>query len=80
MTYFSLWVETDFLSSDVMHGEGNLLAHLVIIGYKVFYEQVCSSNCVLYLFACVHMFGFSEMGMMVIGNWVFGLFYFILVL
>ncbi|KAJ6767326.1 hypothetical protein OIU79_023149 [Salix purpurea] len=31
----------DFLSSEVMHGEGNLLAHLVIIGYKVSYQQ-CS--------------------------------------
>ncbi|KAL6573863.1 hypothetical protein OROHE_001405 [Orobanche hederae] len=30
---------TDFLSSDVMHGEGNLLAHLVIVGYKVTYQQ-----------------------------------------
>ncbi|KAI3456438.1 hypothetical protein Pfo_013101 [Paulownia fortunei] len=29
----------DFLSSDVMHGEGNLLAHLVIVGYKVNYQQ-----------------------------------------
>ncbi|KAK9267758.1 hypothetical protein L1049_010192 [Liquidambar formosana] len=29
----------DFLSSDVMHGEGNLLAHLVIVGYKVSYQQ-----------------------------------------
>ncbi|KAK6932324.1 IQ motif, EF-hand binding site [Dillenia turbinata] len=29
----------DFLSTEVMHGEGNLLAHLVIIGYKVSYEQ-----------------------------------------
>ncbi|KAJ4980734.1 hypothetical protein NE237_031571 [Protea cynaroides] len=29
----------DFLSSEVMHGEGNLLAHLVIIGYKVHYQQ-----------------------------------------
>ncbi|TYJ99369.1 abnormal spindle-like microcephaly-associated protein-like protein [Cucumis melo var. makuwa] len=29
----------DFLSSDVMHGEGNLLAHLVIMGYKVSYAQ-----------------------------------------
>ncbi|XP_075090893.1 uncharacterized protein LOC107824776 isoform X2 [Nicotiana tabacum] len=28
-----------FLSSDVMHGEGNLLAHLVIVGYKVTYQQ-----------------------------------------
>ncbi|XP_042479101.1 abnormal spindle-like microcephaly-associated protein homolog isoform X2 [Macadamia integrifolia] len=31
----------DFLSSEVMHGEGNVLAHLVIIGYKVHYQQ-CS--------------------------------------
>ncbi|XP_010538826.1 PREDICTED: abnormal spindle-like microcephaly-associated protein homolog [Tarenaya hassleriana] len=30
---------SDLLPSDVMHGEGNLLAHLVIIGYKVLYEQ-----------------------------------------
>lgn len=30
----------DFLSSDVMHGEGNLLAHLVIVGYKVSYQQI----------------------------------------
>ncbi|XP_042521134.1 abnormal spindle-like microcephaly-associated protein homolog isoform X2 [Macadamia integrifolia] len=29
----------DFLSSEVMHGEGNLLAHLVILGYKVHYQQ-----------------------------------------
>lgn len=29
----------DFLSSDAMHGEGNLLTHLVIIGYKVSYQQ-----------------------------------------
>ncbi|KAE7995452.1 hypothetical protein FH972_000241 [Carpinus fangiana] len=29
----------DFLSSDIMHGEGNLLAHLLIIGYKVSYKQ-----------------------------------------
>ncbi|KAL0363236.1 UNVERIFIED_CONTAM: Abnormal spindle-like microcephaly-associated protein [Sesamum calycinum] len=29
----------DFLSSDVMHGEGNVLAHLVIVGYKVTYQQ-----------------------------------------
>ncbi|KZV16047.1 hypothetical protein F511_26176 [Dorcoceras hygrometricum] len=30
---------TDFLSSDVMHGEGNLLSHLVIVGYKLSYQQ-----------------------------------------
>ncbi|WCJ20235.1 hypothetical protein M5689_002483 [Euphorbia peplus] len=29
----------DFLSSDNMLGEGNLLAHLVIVGYKVSYQQ-----------------------------------------
>ncbi|XP_059662135.1 uncharacterized protein LOC132308145 [Cornus florida] len=32
-------VVQEFLSSDVMHGEGNLLAHLVIVGYKVSYQQ-----------------------------------------
>ncbi|KAG9136451.1 hypothetical protein Leryth_023332, partial [Lithospermum erythrorhizon] len=30
----------DFLSSDVMHGEGNLLTHLVILGYKVTHQQI----------------------------------------
>uniref|UniRef100_A0A2N9F0U2 Calponin-homology (CH) domain-containing protein n=1 Tax=Fagus sylvatica TaxID=28930 RepID=A0A2N9F0U2_FAGSY len=29
----------DFLSSDIMHGEGNILAHLVIVGYKLSYQQ-----------------------------------------
>ena len=29
----------EFLSK-VMHGEGDLLAHLVIIGYKVLHQQV----------------------------------------
>ncbi|XP_057719567.1 uncharacterized protein LOC130933991 [Arachis stenosperma] len=29
----------EFLSSDVMHGEGNLLAHLLILGYKVSHQQ-----------------------------------------
>lgn len=42
LTYISSLAETDFLTSDVMHGEGNLLAHLVIVGFKVFYVQVCS--------------------------------------
>ncbi|CAI0468264.1 unnamed protein product [Linum tenue] len=32
-------VINDFLSPEVMHGEGNLLAHLVIIGYRVSYQQ-----------------------------------------
>ncbi|GFZ03224.1 hypothetical protein Acr_15g0018320 [Actinidia rufa] len=35
----SCQVINDFLSSEVMHGEGNLLAHLVIVGYKVSYQQ-----------------------------------------
>lgn len=39
--FFLSCLNSDFLSSDVMHGEGNLLAHLVIIGYKVSYQQVC---------------------------------------
>lgn len=30
----------ELLPADVMHGEGNLLAHLVIIGYKIPYQQV----------------------------------------
>lgn len=29
----------EFLSSNVMHGEGNLLTHLVILGYKVSHQQ-----------------------------------------
>lgn len=29
----------DFLTTDVMHGEGDLLAHLVTVGYKVSYQQ-----------------------------------------
>ncbi|XP_021644616.2 uncharacterized protein LOC110638375 isoform X2 [Hevea brasiliensis] len=29
----------DFLSTEIMLGEGNLLAHLVILGYKVSYQQ-----------------------------------------
>ncbi|XVF87711.1 hypothetical protein PTKIN_Ptkin18bG0142500 [Pterospermum kingtungense] len=32
-------VLNDFLSSDVTHGEGNLLAHLAIVGYKVSHQQ-----------------------------------------
>ncbi|KAG2688263.1 hypothetical protein I3843_09G087900 [Carya illinoinensis] len=35
----SYQVVQDFLSSDVMHGEGKLLAHLLILGYKVTYKQ-----------------------------------------
>ncbi|KAF8096935.1 hypothetical protein N665_0298s0006 [Sinapis alba] len=30
---------SELLPYDVMHGEGNLLAHLVIIGYKIPYQQ-----------------------------------------
>ncbi|KAL5730811.1 hypothetical protein ACHQM5_003602 [Ranunculus cassubicifolius] len=29
----------EFLSSEIMRGEGDLLAHLVIVGYKVSYQQ-----------------------------------------
>ncbi|XP_017646793.1 uncharacterized protein LOC108487076 isoform X2 [Gossypium arboreum] len=32
-------VLNNFLSSDVMHGEGDLLAHLVTVGYKVSHQQ-----------------------------------------
>ncbi|CAI9087830.1 OLC1v1022007C1 [Oldenlandia corymbosa var. corymbosa] len=32
-------VISEFLTSDIMHGEGNLLAHLTIVGYKVTYQQ-----------------------------------------
>ncbi|KAL0305917.1 UNVERIFIED_CONTAM: Abnormal spindle-like microcephaly-associated protein [Sesamum radiatum] len=38
LNFFS-FLKLDFLSSDVMHGEGNVLAHLVIVGYKVTYQQ-----------------------------------------
>ncbi|EOA15912.1 hypothetical protein CARUB_v10004007mg [Capsella rubella] len=44
----------EFLSSDVMHGEGNLLAHLVIIGYKIPYQQ---SPLVEYEFKVRELFG-----------------------
>lgn len=36
----SLGFILDFLPSDMMHGEGNLLTHLMIVGYKVTYLQV----------------------------------------
>ncbi|KFK28761.1 hypothetical protein AALP_AA7G043400 [Arabis alpina] len=45
---------SEFLSSDVMHGEGNLLAHLVIIGYKIPYQQ---SPLVEYEFGVRDLFG-----------------------
>ncbi|KAL2571514.1 hypothetical protein AAZV13_17G012700 [Glycine max] len=34
----------EFLSSDVMHGEGNLLTHLVILGYKLSHQQDLINN------------------------------------
>lgn len=51
-----LSLKLDFLSSNVMHGEGNLVGHLVIIGYKVSFQQVSQSiyilmhfyNCIIY--------------------------------
>ncbi|CAH9141785.1 unnamed protein product [Cuscuta epithymum] len=45
---------TEFLSSDVMHGEGNLLAHLVIMGFKAAYYQ---NPLVEYQFKVVDVFG-----------------------
>lgn len=52
LNYLSSLAETDFLTSDVMHGEGNILAHLVIVGFKVLHVQVCclkmsKSTCIL---------------------------------
>lgn len=38
----------ELLPSDVMHGEGNLLAHLVIIGYKIPYQQVVFSEALMH--------------------------------
>ncbi|CAH2078334.1 unnamed protein product [Thlaspi arvense] len=51
----------EFLSSDVMHGEGNLLAHLVIIGYKVPYQQ---SSLVEYEFKVRDLFGDLQDGVL----------------
>ena len=48
-------LKLDFLSSDVMHGEGNIISHLVIVGYKVSYKQVCISIHLLCLFPHVRM-------------------------
>ncbi|GAB4826609.1 hypothetical protein Ancab_033502 [Ancistrocladus abbreviatus] len=50
----------DFLSSDVMHGEGNLLAHLAILGYKVNYEQFPLND---YNFEVVDLFQDIQDGM-----------------
>lgn len=36
-----------------MHGEGNLFAHLMIVGYKVSYKQVGILIHSLLLFSCV---------------------------
>ena len=53
-------MKLDFLSSDVLHGEGNLLAHLVIVGYKVSHQQVCglhSNPCIVLMclwVICMH--------------------------
>lgn len=51
-------MKLDILSSDVMHGEGNLLAHLVIVGYKVSHQQVCGLHfnpSIMLLCSLVHM-------------------------
>ncbi|PWA94869.1 IQ motif, EF-hand binding site [Artemisia annua] len=42
-----------FLSSDVMHGVGNLITHLTIIGYKVSYQQ---NPLVKYVFKVTDLF------------------------
>ena len=57
LIFFLSWSNLDFLSSEVMHGEGNLLAHLVIVGYKVSYQQVSSSNCAHYSYfhLCIYL-------------------------
>lgn len=49
----------DFLSSDMMHGEGNLLAHLMILGYKVTYTQVSNltSEFSYFIFDLLLLFG-----------------------
>lgn len=55
-SFLCLSLKLDFLSSNVMHGEGNLVGHLVIIGYKVSFQQVSHSiyilmhffNCIIY--------------------------------
>lgn len=52
LTYLSSLTKTEFLTTDVMHGEGNLLAHLVIVGFKVFYVQVC---CLKYVQVYLHI-------------------------
>ncbi|KAI3710467.1 hypothetical protein L2E82_40250 [Cichorium intybus] len=46
-------VISEFLSPDVMHGVGNLLTHLTIIGYKVSYQQ---NPLVKYVFKVTNLF------------------------
>lgn len=62
LTWLSFLFELDFLSSDIMLGEGNILAHLMIVGYKVPYQQVGGSLSLM-LFATAkneHFFFFSS--------------------
>ncbi|KVH89621.1 Calponin homology domain-containing protein [Cynara cardunculus var. scolymus] len=54
-------VISDFLSSDVMHGVGNLLAHLMIIGYKVSYQQ---NPLVKYVFKVADLFNDLQDGIL----------------
>ncbi|KAI3680544.1 hypothetical protein L6452_35317 [Arctium lappa] len=54
-------VISDFLSSDVMHGVGNLLAHLMIIGYKVSYQQ---NPIVKYVFKVADLFNDLQDGVL----------------
>ncbi|XP_030970706.1 uncharacterized protein LOC115991101 [Quercus lobata] len=54
----SCQVIQDFLSSDIMHGEGNILAHLVIVGHKVSYQQVLLLRlilCIMVIFICIYI-------------------------
>lgn len=54
----------DFLTSDIMLGEGNVLAHLVIVGYKVSHLQVSISyhvDCYLQKRPCSCVSDFAQM-------------------
>ncbi|CAH1448301.1 unnamed protein product [Lactuca virosa] len=54
-------VISDFLSPDVMHGVGNLLTHLMIIGYKVSYRQ---NPLVKYVFKVTDLFNDLQNGVL----------------
>ncbi|KAI3800297.1 hypothetical protein L1987_28384 [Smallanthus sonchifolius] len=54
-------VISDFLSPEVMHGVGNLLTHLTIIGYKVSYHQ---NPLVKYVFKVTDLFNDLQDGVL----------------